>query len=116
MTPLGALIAVAAFVAVLSVLSVWAGRRFAAHERLPTQWGLDGRPVWYAPRLVALGFAPALAVITLTAAALLILVPDQADPSGAAPLALVVVMGVVWIAAHTLHLWLLHRWDRTAAR
>ena len=34
---------------------------------LPMQWGLNGQPTWYAPRAVALGFVPALAVFVMVA-------------------------------------------------
>jgi len=33
--------------------------------RLPMQWGLNGRPTWRAPRLMAVLFAPALATAIL---------------------------------------------------
>jgi len=98
----------------------WLSRRAATqlsqHDRLPMQWGLTGRPTWYAPRRIALAFAPVLAAITMIFAAL---VPELLSSGTAMSknewLALVVVliwMGAAWLAAHVGYLWLVRRWAR----
>ncbi len=46
--------------AVLSGLSALAGSWAGDLDRLPMQWGLNGRPTGYAPKWVALGFIPSL--------------------------------------------------------
>lgn len=53
------------FGAILIGLSFWANARFRGEERLPMQWSLSGTVNWSAPRLVALGFGPVLAICFL---------------------------------------------------
>jgi len=106
--------------AMMTLLSRRAMPRLAHRDRLPMQWGLDGRPTWYAPRLVALFFAPALATlclaIPLTLLALLPADIPQADDGRRTLLLIVAVMGFTWIAAHAGYLWGVGRWDRAAPR
>src|SRR5262249_8555105 len=53
-----------AFIAALGVM-VGANVYFAPKvgERIAMQWGLDGKPVWYAPKRAAMWGPPALALI-----------------------------------------------------
>ncbi|MFN4295336.1 MAG: hypothetical protein ACK4FB_00715 [Brevundimonas sp.] len=56
-----------------ALLGRWADRRLAAHDRLPMQWGLNGRPNWSAPRRPALIVTPLLSGAGLLVGAVLIL-------------------------------------------
>lgn len=93
-------------------------RRFARHERLPMQWGLDGRPTWRAPRTIALFFTPVLAAVSLTIPLILF----AALPVGSARtaqsdevlLTVTLSMALAYAAAHAGHLWAIGRWDRAA--
>lgn len=94
-------------VAVLAVLSWRAGREFFGQERLPMQWGLDGKVTWTAPRRVALWFTPVLSALVMAGiAAPLVLAKVPPKPHGAVTLALV---AGGFLFAHALHLHLLKR-------
>lgn len=94
-------------------------RRFARHDRLPMQWGLDGRPTWRAPRAIAVSFTPVLAAVSLAIPlALFAAIPAgsaRADESEAALLTVALGMALAYAAAHEGHLWAIRRWDRTQA-
>ena len=49
-----------ATLAVMTVLAFRAERRFADHETLPMQYGLDLRPAWRVPRRLAPAFMASL--------------------------------------------------------
>jgi len=87
---------------ILDIVSLYANRRFQAFASLPMQWGIDGRPNWYAPRWVAVSFMPWLAGLILGGIAL---------TCGAARIGLVEisVLAPLFIAAHLLHVWLIGR-------
>ena len=75
------------------------------------QWGFDGRPTWRAPRDLALAFTPTLAAITLFPTALLPLLGEAGRGLGL-HFGVLSFMGVAWVGAHALHLWLVARWRR----
>jgi len=54
-----------ALVALMFVTSAWAFTQTPDGARLPMQWGIRGAVNWRAPRVIALLFAPVLAIITL---------------------------------------------------
>ncbi|MDO8902600.1 MAG: hypothetical protein Q7V15_14735 [Phenylobacterium sp.] len=94
----------------LVAMSLAFARRAPAGMKLPMQWGLNGRPIWHAPREIALSFTPLLAAFTLTPFALasLWVAPDER-------LTFRIVLTLVclaYIAVHALHLYLLRRWLR----
>jgi hypothetical protein len=68
--------------------------------RLPMQWGLNGKPTLFAPRLIALAFTPTLGL----AIALFLLTVAASAPA--------VVARIVFLllAVHLFHLWLIHRY------
>lgn len=68
-------------------------------DRLPMNWGLSGRPTWTAPRVMALTFTPALALVTT--GVILLIAPG--DVGFAA------VVALAFLAAHLVHLWLIRR-------
>ncbi|MNS64565.1 hypothetical protein D3C72_976990 [compost metagenome] len=99
------------FVAGLAGMSWRAARGLAREQRLPMQWGFDGRPVWSAPRDLALAFTPVLAALTLMPTALLSLMGPSRQGADLF-FDVLIGMGLVWIGAHALHLWLVRRWRR----
>lgn len=96
-------------VAVLTAMSMSANRRYATQLRLPMQWGLDGSVNWTAPRKLALAFTPVLAAICLVtvAAAAAFVKPRLGQEDLLLPV--VIFCAVVFLGAHTLHLWLIQR-------
>ena len=97
-----------------ALLARWADRRLAAHDRLPMQWGLNGRPNWYAPRRPALSLTPLLSGIGLLTGAVLILF-SSGEPNVGEPqvLGLLVSLAVVGIVVYAGWLWLVLQWART---
>ncbi|NDV01983.1 DUF1648 domain-containing protein [Pseudoroseicyclus tamaricis] len=89
----------AAVILAMIAASFIANRRLPPADRLPMQWGVSGRPTWSAPRLAALSFMPALAVVTI---AVIYVASGGALPGGA-------VVIVAFLAAHLLHLWMIGR-------
>ena len=100
------------FVAVLAVMSAWAARTMSADLRLPMQWGLDRRPTWRAPRNLALSFTPVLAALTLIPTALASLLGPLEGADVRLYFGVLTGMGLAWVSAHALHLWLVARWRR----
>ncbi len=96
-------------VALLTVMSVRANRRFASQPRLPMQWGMDGSVNWTAPRKIALAFTPVMAAICLSpvAAAAPFLKAKTGQEGLATPG--VALCAVAFLAVHALHLWLIQR-------
>ncbi len=50
-------------VIVMLAMSLLAARRIPAGTRVPMQWGLDGKPTWFAPRIVGLLVIPVVATL-----------------------------------------------------
>jgi hypothetical protein len=69
-----------AFVALLSICSVWADKRFRHQDRLPMQWSFAGSVNWTAPRRIALAFTPTLAALMPGGTAVLVLVSGEPRP------------------------------------
>jgi hypothetical protein len=104
------LLIVGAVVLALVAASAWADRRFRGAERLPMQWSFGGNVNWTAPRRIALAFTPALAAVTMGGVLLLILLSGDPRPGqeGMGPPVLLFV-GLMFLAVHALHLWLIDR-------
>ena len=100
------------FVAVLAAMSVCSAKGLARDQRLPMQWGFDGRATWRAPRDVALAFTPVLAALTLIPTALASLLGPLEGAGARLYLGVLTGMGLAWVGAHALHLWLMARWRR----
>lgn len=94
---------------VLTTLSRRANRRLRDHAQLPMQWSLNGEVNWTAPRAIALGFFPALAIAVMSAAAAssLLLTPRPGQEGLEIPILLLV--GACFVAIHLLYLALLER-------
>lgn len=45
------------------LVSLYIGYTSDSSAQWPMQWGLDGKPTWYAPRILSLSFIPILAII-----------------------------------------------------
>lgn len=105
-----ALVAVAAML--LVAISIRANRTLSDSAKLPMQWGIDGRPTWYAPRKTALAFTPSLYLISALAIAFLI--PVKWEPDVPAMLCVMVFIAAAFVAAHLFHIWLIRRggWQR----
>lgn len=86
----------------MAAMSWRADRRLQHMDRLPMQWGLDGKPTWYAPRRLAVSLLPLVAACIL---ALITLAHHQAGAEGsAAAIAPRLVTGLSFIAIHWFHL------------
>lgn len=107
-----AVILVLGFVAVLAVMSARAARTMSPDLRLPMQWGFDGRPRWRAPRNLALSFTPCLAALILIPTALASHLGPLESAEARLYFGVLTGMGVAWIGAHALYLWLVARWRR----
>lgn len=91
--------ACALIVAAMIAASITATVKFPAASRLPMQWGVNGKPTWYAPRKLALAFTPVLAALVVA----FVLLMAEAAPDTA------VLIAVAFLAGHLLHLWLVYR-------
>lgn len=89
--------------AVLALMSAVAAYRLPATPRWPMQFGLDGRPTWYAPRLAALSMTPALCLCVLL---LLLATRSWLVPRGFLTMSFV---AIVFAAAHLVYLALVAR-------
>jgi hypothetical protein len=96
-------------IALLALASVWADKRFRGEERLPMQWSFAGKVNWTAPRRLALAFTPTLGGLILAVTALLVLSGSarQGQKYEGAPV--IVLLGIAFLGAHALHLWLIDR-------
>ena len=104
------LIALATGLAFIAGCAIHYGRQITA-LRVPMQWGLNGAPTWFAPRVVGIWFA--FGFTTIVSAGLLI--AAQYEPQKLAPLifALVIVTGTnMWMQA--VHLKRVIRWQQQA--
>ncbi len=74
---------------------------------LPMQWGLNGKPTWYAPRLLALWFSFGLAVLVR----LLIFFLQEYNPDKLSSASLgLILFSVIITIAHIAHMAAAARW------
>ena len=103
------LFAIACVVATF-VMAGSADRRWRRFERLPRHFGFDSKATALWPRRRALNFAPiTFAAITLIAIVLSLVLPGQTSGDPATAL---YWMGLAWVAAMALILFLMARWVR----
>ena len=95
----------ALYFVVLCGLACWANGRLRDQDRLPMQWWINGDVTWSAPRPVALGFMPALALAVFAS---LVFLPARPGQEGIV-LPMTVAAGAVFIAVQLLHLWLIEK-------
>ncbi|MCJ2128866.1 DUF1648 domain-containing protein [Methylobacterium sp. E-045] len=91
--------------AILSCLSALAGFWVGDLDRLPMQWGLDGRPTWYAPKWIALGFIPVIGVIVMATVA----VSHGPGGDGSGVARNMATVGAILVAAEIVYLFMLRR-------
>lgn len=94
---------------ILCGLAIRANSRFRREDRLPMQWWLPGDVTWSAPRVLALGFIPALAigVLTINAALAANLQPRPGQEGMVLPG--LIGTGVLFVVIQRLHFWLIER-------
>jgi hypothetical protein len=109
------IVLVVLYLTAAALLARWADRRLAAHDSLPMQWGLNGRPNWYAPRRPALLITPLLSGVGLLTGAVLILFSSgEPNVGDSQVLALLAALAVVGIAVYAGWLAFVMGWARTA--
>ena len=82
---------------VLVGLAVLGWTRWPGEGALPMQWGLDGKPTWFAPRWLAFSLVPATGLLALAVTAY---ASHQAHDAGRRQL----FVAVVVVAIDVLHL------------
>jgi len=97
------------FVLVITLLAYRANTHFQNETHLPMQWGLSGKVNWSAPRHLALGFMPVLAVALLGFVTFMAMnVPPRAGQEHQV-LPVSVIMGAGLVAVQLFHFWLVER-------
>ena len=76
-----------------------------ANARLPMQWGLNGKPTWYASKLVALSFTPILACIVFAALLAPMLLGEDGTSKPNLDASMRVAAGI-FLIVHVIHVWL----------
>jgi hypothetical protein len=103
------------FALMMTGLSIGANARFRQNERLPMQWRLSrSSPLsksvnWSAPRVIALSFTPLLAIcaLGLISVGAMTLAPRPGQEGMLLPA--VMFIGIAFLAAHAVHLWLIEK-------
>jgi hypothetical protein len=95
------------FGVILCGLALRANSRFRDEDRLPMQWWLTGEVTWTAPRVVALAFVPALAIVILTINAALALNLQPRPGQEGLVLPATIATGIIFIGVQLFHFWLM---------
>jgi hypothetical protein len=91
---------------VIAAASIYFSGRISA-PALPMQWSIGGEPTWLAPRLVAIWFSFALAVLVR----LLILVMETYNPQKLHGVSVgLIVFSVIITVVHIAHMTAAERW------
>ena len=93
----------AATAACLIGLSFAANVHLGGLDRLPMQWGVDGRPNWFAPRWIALSFGPGIGIVAMAT----VLVRYRYDSDGTQAFRALLPVSAIVISAHAFHLYML---------
>lgn len=96
-----AVVVMGAVLAVLVLLSVIAARSFPKGARVPMQWGITGKPTWYAPVPFAVSTTPVLAALVFGLIVSFPFVSQQAqrDFDNAWP-----IVAGIFLFVHVVHL------------
>ena len=94
----------------LAAISVFYAQRFARDARVAMQWGIDGKPTWRAPVLLAVSFTPLLALFTLGLTAIAGLGADSQLPK-----LILIGEGVFLVLLHVAHMHFALREQRRSA-
>lgn len=101
-------VALAVGLAFIAGCAVYYGRQITS-RRIPMQWGVDGQPAWFAPRLVGLWFS--FGVTAALSAFLLVLALHDPQKVTALIVATVSLIGTnMWVQVY--HLKRVIRWQR----
>jgi len=92
---------------ILCGLALRANSRFRYEDRLPMQWWLTGEVTRTAPRVVALAFVPALAIVILTINAALALNLQPRPGQEGLVLPATIATGIIFIRVQLFHFWLI---------
>lgn len=104
------LIALAVGLAFIAGCAIYYGRQITS-RRIPMQWGTDGQPAWFAPRLIGLWFS--FGVTAALSAFLLVLALHDPQKLTALIVATVSVTGTnMWVQVY--HLKRVIRWQAEA--
>lgn len=90
-------------------MSVRATAQFRDEVRLPMQWALNRSVNWTAPRGLALALTPILAGCILTAIVIMTLTLPPRPGQEGMEIPVVIFGSVVFVAAHSFHLWMIKR-------
>lgn len=90
-------------------MSVRANAQFHDEVRLPMQWALNGSVNWTAPRRFALALTPILAGCILTAIVIMTLTLPPRPGQEGMEIPVVFFGSIVFVAAHSFHLWMIKR-------
>jgi len=85
---------------------------FPRNARIPMQWGMDGKPTWYAPKVVGLLFTPVLALGVMS----LMSLTAQGMRMAPIPNHILVTIAASFLCLHVLHLCMAWRHFRSARR
>ncbi|WP_339029941.1 hypothetical protein WHZ78_31335 [Bradyrhizobium symbiodeficiens] len=104
------LVALAVGLAFIAGCAVYYGRQITS-RRIPMQWGTDGQPAWFAPRIIGLWFS--FGITAALSAFLLVLAHHDPQKLTALIVATVSVIGTnMWV--HVYHLKRVIRWQSEA--
>jgi hypothetical protein len=104
---MAALIALTVGLAFIAGCAIRYGREITA-PRIPMQWGVNGRPTWFAPRLVGLWFS--FGFTAIVSAGLLALAHYQPQKLMSLIVAMAIVVGTnMWVQIY--HLKRVIRWQ-----
>lgn len=101
---------------VLTLMSLWANKRFSRQYRIPMQWSFTGSVNWTAPRALALAFTPILSAVVLSAATIGTMVSAPRPGQEGFEIPVITLLSLGLIGAHALHLWLINKTIRSKGR
>jgi hypothetical protein len=100
-------VALAVGLAFIAGCAIYYGREITA-PRIPMQWGTNGRPTWFAPRIVGLWFS--FAFTAIVSAVLLVLAYYEPQQLTGLIVAMAIVIGTnMWVQVY--HLKRVIRWQ-----
>jgi len=97
-----------AFCLLAVAIAMVANYSFRGEARLPMQWSLTGKVNWTAPRVIGVGFSPAVTIFILGFFWFRSLKPARPGQEGLV-VPILLATGTTLIAVQLLHLWLASR-------
>ena len=99
----------AAALAAMVAATLWVAPQIAT-DTVPMQWGLDGKPTWYAPKEVGLWFTVGLAVVLRV---VMLLQAQWGAPRRRKVAVGLMVFSIIVAVVHAGHLVAVMRWAAT---